>query len=66
MGTLRPILVPDRANQRWSLNFVPDVLADRSLSGARMTRDLDELIPMRGQRDMIVSDKGTARHPIMF
>ena len=28
LGTRRPILVPDRANQRWSLDFVSDRLSD--------------------------------------
>ena len=28
LGTRRPILVPDRANQRWSLDFVSDALFD--------------------------------------
>ena len=82
LGTRRPILVPDRANQRWSLDFVSDAfedgqrfrvlcvvddctrealatVVDRSLSGARMTRELDTLIRRRGQPDMIVSDNGT-------
>ena len=34
-------------------------VVDRSLSGARMTRELDTLIRRRGQPDMIVSDNGT-------
>ena len=34
-------------------------VVDRSLSGARMTCELDELIRTRGQPDMIVSDNGT-------
>ena len=34
-------------------------VVDRSLSGARMTRELDNLIRRRGQPDMIVSDNGT-------
>ena len=34
-------------------------VVDRSLSGARMTRELDELIRRRGQPDKIVSDNGT-------
>lgn len=34
-------------------------VVDRSLSGARMTRELDALIRRRGQPDMIVSDNGT-------
>ena len=82
LGTRRPTLVPDRANQHWSLDFVSDALesgqrfrvlcivddctrealatvVDRSLSGARMTRKLDELIRRRGQPDMIVSDNDT-------
>lgn len=28
LGTRRPIIVPDQPNQRWSLDFVSDVLAD--------------------------------------
>jgi putative transposase len=28
LGTRRPIIVPDRVNQRWSLDFVSDALAD--------------------------------------
>ena len=28
LGTRRPILVPDRANQRWSLDFVSDAFED--------------------------------------
>ena len=82
LGTRRPILLPDRANQRWSLDCVSDAfedgqrfrvlcivddctrealatVLDRSLSGARMTRKLNELIRRRGQPDMIVSDNGT-------
>jgi hypothetical protein len=82
LGTRRPILVPDRANQRWSLDFLSDAfedghrfrvlcivhdctrealgtVVDSSLSGARMTRELDELVRRRGQPDMIVSDNGT-------
>lgn len=82
LGTRRPILVPDRANQRWSLDFVSDAFSDGrrfrilcivddfsrealatvtdiSLSGARMTRELDALIRRRGKPGMIVSDNGT-------
>jgi putative transposase len=28
LGTRRPILVPDRANARWSLDFVSDTFTD--------------------------------------
>lgn len=82
LGTRRPILVPDRANRRWSLDFVSDALSDgqrfrvlcvvddctrealgtivdRSLSGVRMTRELDIVIRQRGKPEMIVSDNGT-------
>lgn len=82
LGTRRPALVPDRANQRWSLDFVSDALSDgqrfrvlcivddctrealatvvdRSMSGRRMTRELDDLIRRRGKPDLIVSDNGT-------
>ena len=82
LGTRRPILVPDRVNQRWSLDFVSDALSDgrrfralcvvddhsrealaivvdRSLSGRRVVRALDEVIGRRGQPEMIVSDNGT-------
>ncbi len=34
-------------------------VVDRSLSGARMTRELDDLIRRQGRPDMIVSDNGT-------
>ncbi len=82
LGTRRPILVPDRPNQRWSLDFISDAFADgqrfrvlcivddctrealatvvdRSLSGARMTRELNDLVLRRGRPEMIVSDNGT-------
>lgn len=64
LGTRRPMVVPSRANERWSLDFVSDaftdgrrfrvlavvddfsreclaLVADTSLSGLRMTRELD-------------------------
>jgi putative transposase len=67
LGTRRPMLVPDRANARWSLDFVSDaftdgqrfrvlaviddctreclaLIADTSLSGARVVRELDAVI----------------------
>lgn len=82
LGTRRPMLVPGRANCRWSLDFVSDAfsdgrrfrilcivddfsrealatVADISLSGERMTRELDTIIRRRGKPDMIVSDNGT-------
>jgi hypothetical protein len=63
LGTRRPMLVPERANERWSLDFVSDaftdgrrfrvlaivddcsreclaLIADTSLSGLRVTREL--------------------------
>ena len=82
LGTRRPMVLPNRANERWSLDFVSDaftdgrrfrVLAviddfsreclalvpDTSLSGLRMTRELDEVIMRRGRPHTIVSDNGT-------
>jgi len=82
LGTRRPILVPDRLNHRWSLDFISDALSDgrrfralcvvddhsrealaivvdRSLSGRRVVRALDEVIGWRGRPEMIVSDNGT-------
>lgn len=82
LGTRRPLLVPDAANQRWSLDFVSDALtdgrrfrilavvddftreclalvADTSLSGLRVVRELDAIIARRGQPQTIVSDNGT-------
>ena len=82
LGTRRPILLPCRTNERWSLDFVSDaftdgrpfrVLAvvddysreclalvpDTSLSGLRVTRELDALIRQRGRPVTVVSDNGT-------
>ncbi|MGL5445921.1 MAG: integrase core domain-containing protein [Rhabdaerophilum sp.] len=76
------MLVPDRANIRWSLDFVSDALtdgrrfrvlavvddytreclalvADTSLSGIRVARELDAIIARRGRPSAIVSDNGT-------
>ncbi len=82
LGTRRPMLLPSRANERWSLDFVSDaftdgrrfrvlavvddfsreclaLVADTSLSGLRVTRELDALIRLRGKPTMVVSDNGT-------
>lgn len=82
LGTRRPMLVPDRANIRWSLDCVFDALtdgrhfrvlavvddyarecialvADTSLSGIRVVRELDAIIARRGRPSAIVSDNGT-------
>ena len=82
LGTRRPMLVPDRANARWSLDFLSDTIsdgrrfrmlaivddytreclalvADTSLSGLRVARELDDVIRLRGRPDTIVSDNGT-------
>lgn len=82
LGTRRPMLLPSRANERWSLDFVSDaftdgrrfrvlavvddysrecltLVADTSLSGLRVTRELDSLIRQRGKPTTIVSDNGT-------
>ena len=82
LGTRRPMLVPDRPNQRWSLDFVSDsftdgrrfrvltlvddhtreclaLIADTSLSGRRVVRELDAVIAHRGRPLTVVSDNGT-------
>ena len=82
LGTRRPMLVPDRPNERWSLDFVSDaftdgrrfrvlaivddfsreclgLIADTSLSGIRVTRELSAIIARRGRPETIVSDNGT-------
>jgi len=82
LGTRRPMLLPTKANERWSLDFVSDaftdgrrfrvlavvddysreclaLVADTSLSGIRVTRELDTLITRRGRPNTIVSDNGT-------
>lgn len=82
LGTRRPMVLPSKANKRWSLDFVSDaftdarrfrVLAvvddfsreclalvpDTSLSGLRLTRELDAIIRQRGKPHTVVSDNGT-------
>src|SRR5258708_38741482 len=74
--------IPQGPNQRWSLDFLSDTLADgrrfrilaivddftrkclvlvadTSLPGLRVARELDALIAMRSHPAMIVSDNGT-------
>ncbi len=82
LGTRAPIALPDAANQRWSLDFASDILADgrrfrilcvvddfsreclalvadTSLSGTRVSRELDVLVDQRGLPVTVVSDNGT-------
>lgn len=82
LGTRAPIALPLGANQRWSLDFVSNTLADSrrfrmlaivddftreclalvadtSISGLRVGRELDAVIAGRGRPQMIVSDNGT-------
>ena len=82
LGTRRPMEVPDRPNQRWSLDFVSDaftdgrrfriltvvddftkenvlLVPDTSISGLRVTRELDQAFAERGMPETIVSDNGT-------
>lgn len=82
LGTRRPMLVPERPNERWSLDFVSDaftdgrrfrvlaivddfsreclaLVADTSLSGLRVTRELTTIMVRRGRPKTIVSDNGT-------
>jgi putative transposase len=82
LGTRAPMALPQGPNQRWSLDFVSDTLADgrrfrvlvvvddftreclalvadTSLSGRRVVRELDRMTELRGRPLMIVSDNGT-------
>lgn len=82
LGTRRPMLVPERPIERWSLDFVSDaftdgrrfrvlaivddfsreclsLVADTSLPGLRVTRELTAIIAQRGRPRTIVSDNGT-------
>jgi len=82
LGTRRPMVLPGRANERWSLDFVSDaftdgrrfrvlaiiddysreclaLVTDTSLSGMRVTRELNQLLARRGKPQTIVSDNGT-------
>ena len=82
LGTRAPMTMPLGPNQRWSLDFVSDTLADSrrfrmlavvddftrecltlvadtSLSGVRVGRELDAVIARRGRPQTIVSDNGT-------
>ncbi|MGR3659629.1 MAG: IS3 family transposase [Paracoccaceae bacterium] len=82
LGTRKPMVLPDGPNQRWSLDFVSDALADgrrfriltvvddfsrenlvlvadTSLSGQRVARELDRIIAERGMPNTIVLDNGT-------
>jgi len=76
-GRKRPMVLPGRTNERWSLDFVSDaftdgrrfrvlavvddysreclaLVADTSLSGLRVTRELDALIHLRGKPVTVV------------
>ena len=82
IGTRAPMVVPDSPNQRWSLDFASDTLADgrrfrilcvvddfsreclalvadTSLSGKRVARELDVIGARRGLPVTVVSDNGT-------
>jgi putative transposase len=83
LGTRRPMLVPERANARWSLDFLSDTIsdgrrfrvlaivddytreclalvADTSLSGLRVARELDGVIRLRrlAGGDVVSGDAG--------
>ena len=82
IGTRAPMVLPDSPNQRWSLDFASDTLADgrrfrilcvvddfsreclalvadTSLSGKRVARELDTIGARRGLPLTVVSDNGT-------
>jgi putative transposase len=82
LGTRAPIALPQGPNQRWSLDFLSDALADgrrfrilaivddftreclalvadTSLPGLRVVRELNTLIAVRSRPAMCLSDNGT-------
>ena len=82
LGTRTPMVLPQAVDQRWSLDFVSDALADgrrfrilaivddfsreclalvadTSLSGVRVARELDAVIARRDRPLVCVSDNGT-------
>ncbi len=82
LGTRAPLAIPQGPDQRWSLDFLSDALADSrrfrilaivddftreclaliadtSLSGLRVARELDILVAARGKPATVVSDNGT-------
>lgn len=82
LGTRRSMVLPERTNKRWSLDFVNDaftdgrrfrvpaviddfsreclaLVTDTSLSGLRVTRELNLLMEQRGKPNTIVSNNGT-------
>tara|TARA_Y100000815_G_C13347038_1_gene502472 strand:+ start:4063 stop:4392 length:330 start_codon:yes stop_codon:yes gene_type:complete len=59
LGTRAPMAIPQDPNQRWSLDLVSDALVDNSISGERVTRELDAIAERRGYSCMAVSDDGT-------
>ena len=79
-GSRTPMPVPQRPNQRWSLDFLSDtfgacrkfrilavnddccrenlgLIADTSISGERVARELDAPVRVSGKPDCIVSDR---------
>jgi putative transposase len=87
LGTRRPMLVPKRSNERWSLDFVSDaftdgrrfrvlaivddfsreclaLVADTSLSGLRVIRELTAITARRGRPRSIVSDSVLCREEL--
>src|SRR5215472_15376283 len=82
LGTRAPMAIPQGPNQRWSVDFLSDALADgrrfrifavvddftrecltlvadTSLPGLRVVRELESIVTIRGCPVMIVSDNGT-------
>jgi Transposase and inactivated derivatives len=82
LGSRRPLILPSRANERWSPDFVSDAFTDgrrfrvltvvddytreclalvagTSLSGLRLSRELNTIMAQRGKPQIIVSDNGT-------
>jgi len=84
IGTRVPMTIPQGPDQRWSVDFLQDVLSDgrrfrvfaavddvsreclalvvdTSISGARVGREPDRIVELRGRPRMVVSDNVPCR-----
>ena len=62
LGTRRPMLMPDRADESWSLDFVSDTLTDgRRFRVLTVVDDCHAGVPGAGGRHIDLGQRGRAR-----
>lgn len=61
LGTRRPLALPSRPNERWSLDFVSDAFTDGRRFRAGGCRQLHPLMPVPGRRYIPVRRKACPR-----